>query len=319
MFLSVAVIMSTFPARADYFVSPDRNASVETNRPAIRLSFSGGPVNTESIRFFVNDADVSDQAVKSFAFTSYTPLEPLPDGPIKVKIIFSHAQDGEKTVQWEFTVKSPGLVNSVSHDGGEFATLGQVISVTVNGKSGCRASFDISHLIKGIELKEVTPGFYRGSYQVKEGDHLKDGKIIVRLMAPDGTVSVSEIKAPATISASFFRVRIISPKNGDYVGQTFIVEGHTTPDVLVNISSRLGFNFTREEGISNSGPTAGGYRVRSGPDGKFSQKIGFPPIVINGMKMLVYVQATDKKGDRSIPDQVLVHYGPAGTPAPAKP
>jgi hypothetical protein len=77
----------------------------------------------------------------------------------------------------------------------------------------------------------------------------------------------------------------------------------------VTISSGLSFELGGKDGpVGTSAPPTGGVQVKAGPDGAFSQRMGFPPIVIKGMKLRIYAVAVDKQGNRSIPDQVVVYY-----------
>ncbi len=291
------------------FHSPAQNADITTNSPDIRLSLIGTGADAESLRVYVNGQDVTSQAVRSFAFVSYTPADPLPQGENHVRITYQ-ANDEAREVKWSFNVSSPEIIHSISHDGDDFMTLGQVLTVTVQALPGSSGRFDLSHIARGIPLSEGPDGVFKGSHKIQEGDYLHDGTITVMMTGPDGSRQTKTIDAPPWISASFFRVQITSPKPGQYVDRIFEVRGTTTPDVLVNISSKLGFNFTKEDAMASGGPAAGGYRTRSDENGNFSQQIGFPPIVIQGMKMLIYVQATDSRGNRSIPDQAIVHYRP---------
>lgn len=296
----------------DLFLSPGRGETVEGNRPSIRLSFGSQKADPATVKILVNGEDVTVSAIRSFAFVAYSPLAPLPQGENTAQVAFRDKDGKEVMVKWSFFVSQESLIQSASHDGGEFMTLGQALILTVKGKPGCTGSFDVGHLRREIPLEEKAPGHYQGTFTLGEGDHLQGGIITARLKDAQGGVSALRINAPERMSASYFRVRIHTPRQGDRVGRQFEVRGHTLPDVWVTISSGLGFETGEESGVGTNAPPTGGVKVKSGPDGSFSQKMGFPPIVIKGMKMRIYIFAFDQKGDRSIPDQVVVYYSPEG-------
>lgn len=93
------------------------------------------------------------------------------------------------------------------------------IDVTITGKPGLKASFDIGNYRTGIKMKETSPGVYQGAYKIKSGDNLEYGLVKGQLSSEAGRdVMINYNK--------FFSIDTEAP---------------TTPSILTIVSTRDDF------------------------------------------------------------------------------
>ena len=71
-------------------------------------------------------------------------------------------------------LKKPHIEMLAQDSKGKPKKAGDIIKVALKGDPGMQAWFDISGFKKGIDMKEVEPGGYVGSYRVVPGDNIKD-------------------------------------------------------------------------------------------------------------------------------------------------
>ena len=64
-----------------------------------------------------------------------------------------------------------------------------LIQVRLYGQPGLKATFDIGSWRTSINMKEVAPGLYTGSYTIEAGDHIENAFIIGTLKNKDGFAS----------------------------------------------------------------------------------------------------------------------------------
>jgi hypothetical protein len=64
-----------------------------------------------------------------------------------------------------------------------------LIQVSLYGQPGLNASFDIGSWRTSINMQEVAPGLYTGSYQIEAGDRIENAFIIGTLKTNDGLAS----------------------------------------------------------------------------------------------------------------------------------
>lgn len=92
---------------------------------------------------------------------------------------------------------------------------GDEIKVVIKGDPGMRAWFDIGDYKKGIDMTEVEPGGYVGTYRVVPGDNIKD--IIIGYLSDDSGNTATWIDAVGTVSLD--TIPPDSPKNIDAAGR----------------------------------------------------------------------------------------------------
>lgn len=78
-------------------------------------------------------------------------------------------------------------------------TSGDTIQVSLLGKSGLTASYDIGSWKTSLPLVETRPGFYTGTYNVSRNDQITDALIIGRLVDKRGLTSKKSYKG-ATVT-----------------------------------------------------------------------------------------------------------------------
>lgn len=81
----------------------------------------------------------------------------------------------------------PPVISLLTHDAkGKPRKAGTEIKVVVQGTPGLQAFFDLGDYKKGIDMKEVEPGGYLGTYRVVPGDNIKDAIITGHLVDNSG-------------------------------------------------------------------------------------------------------------------------------------
>lgn len=94
------------PGIADF--APDAGATVNTNRPAVYVSFAAAavPVNPSSILLWLNGRDVTSDCVRTSQFIQYLPTYTYPDGPVHVTVRVSDRAGNTTTKSWNFTIRT---------------------------------------------------------------------------------------------------------------------------------------------------------------------------------------------------------------------
>jgi hypothetical protein len=297
--------MTAFSGENKYLHSPQDGAVLKNNCPVITFSTEGLDPDLKTLRFTVNQDDVTPFVMKMPSLLSYTVVKPLPDGENKVYVSFEN-RNGEKIgYEWYFTVQASNPIKSVIHDAKTVLSQGQRINVTMVGNPGCKAFFDIGELYKGIPMIETQPGVYKGIYRIEAGDNVTKADIRGNLTANDGSRFFVKAEVPVTIDTRFFKVEISEPSNNSFVPQNFILKGHTLPGAQVKITTSISFSISGDT-TTPAGKPAGGITTDADENGNFEQNLGFPAS-LRGMKMVITVKAVNDKGESSIPDTITVN------------
>ncbi len=90
----------------------------------------------------------------------------------------------------EHDLRPPTITLLVNEASTQRVRAGGTIRVGMTGDPGLQARFDLGEYHKGIEMEEVEPGAYIGSYTVKPGDHAEN--LIVRGYLEDSNGLVTE-------------------------------------------------------------------------------------------------------------------------------
>ncbi|HET9030149.1 MAG TPA: hypothetical protein VFN49_08230 [Candidatus Aquilonibacter sp.] len=87
--------------------APDQNATVNTNRPAIFVTFAtvAVGVNPSSILLKVNGRDVTANTVRTARYVQYMPAYNYPAGPVRVMVRVADRAGNTTTKSWSFTIK----------------------------------------------------------------------------------------------------------------------------------------------------------------------------------------------------------------------
>jgi hypothetical protein len=102
---SATVTVATEPPSIVDF-APDNGATVNSIRPAIYATFSGGTVdiNSSSARIEVNGHDVTSSSTRTARFIYYIPGVDFPQGPVRVSVSVSDAAGNTVRKSWTFYV-----------------------------------------------------------------------------------------------------------------------------------------------------------------------------------------------------------------------
>ena len=301
LFALIVIIFSNQSyAQSNYYMySPAKGTTVKNNRPVITFSLSGKTGETSSVRIKVNNKDVTDQSVITGMFVSYKPGDSLPVGENFVEVTFKSLEDKTVDFKWSFYVKEFKPIKSVVHDAKTELMEKEKLNVTMEGFKNCKATFDIGAFKRNLPMKEVEPGVYKGTYQVKLNDHATRAPVICKLEMDDGSYYRMKAKETVDIEARFFKIKILTPQNETYVKQSFKLIGRTKPNTIVKVAT--GFTF----GSSIPKPR-GGITIEVDENGRFEETLGFP-ISMSNMKMLVKAHAIDRKGNESMPVTITVY------------
>jgi len=89
-------------------VAPDDGAVVNSQHPAIYATFVSDAVavNPSSIHIVVNGHDITASAVRTPRFVHYVPLEPYPDGRVRVSVRVADDAGNVTSRTWSFVIRS---------------------------------------------------------------------------------------------------------------------------------------------------------------------------------------------------------------------
>jgi parallel beta-helix repeat protein len=148
---------------------------------------------------------------------------------------------------------------------GDPKKAGDEIKVVIEGDSGMQASFDMGTFKKGIDMVEVEPGGYLGTYKVVPGDNVTDAIVTGYLtddsgntsswIDPVGTVTIDTTPpaSPQELSAvgrnSLVILEWAKNSEADLVG--YNIYRSETPLTGFDVIGATEFNRYKNEGISN--------------------------------------------------------------------
>lgn len=207
----------------------------------------------------------------------------------------------------QFALAEVGDVLTVNSD---VFDEGDTVEVTLKSRPNGSAWFYIQDIAEDIPMKEVSSGIYKGTYNVKYGDNIKNAVISAKAEYYDTRQDfVSSQKI--TISTYFFKVKILSPKQDEEVDLYFDIVGKTRPNTLVNISPQTSIggsgNIFSPNSRSSLGSVPGAIEITSDEKGFFKVRYGFPiKIPIISVQYKFFVTAIDKEGRRSLPSSLSV-------------
>lgn len=135
--------------------------------------------------------------------------------------------------------RTPPTIAKASHDGWKTAgfsgklVAGDLLTVTAEGEPGASASFVLGDWSGRIEMKEVRPGSYAGTYTVKWSDHADEARVVVRLTDAAGNESRSEAGRPVAFDT---RVRVtVVPRE-----RRLPADGRTPTRLLIQVADANG-------------------------------------------------------------------------------
>jgi hypothetical protein len=109
----------------------------------------------------------------------------------------------------------PVQVTSFSHNAGRPLRAGETLTVTLRGSPGGTATFDIFGVRSGIQMREISPGVYQGTYTVRPGDSVANAAIFAHLRLGTTEAPLVQAGTPVTIDSlpPVIRQRIPEPNS----------------------------------------------------------------------------------------------------------
>lgn len=288
----------------DFLYSPTNKATIENRQPTVTFCFGNIIYQPDSCRLLINKKDVTSDCIIIHRSLIYKPRENLPLGDNNVEVSFLDNRWKKVEVKWSFYIREERLIESIKHNCKAPLMDGEKLNVTVKGKSGGKAFFSVGGSIKNCPLKETSSGVYTGYYTVQKYDYVAEEPIKVSLKMPDGSNYEQKSEEPVSIFAQFFRVKILSPMDGEKVCQQFTIRGRTKPNVKVLMTISLQFKKFGDF-VSAQGPESGGIETMSDENGYFEKDFGFP-FSYQGLKATIRVYALDSRGEKSMYEDITV-------------
>ncbi|MBL7196147.1 MAG: DUF799 family lipoprotein [Desulfobacterales bacterium] len=103
------------------------------------------------------------------------------------------------TMKYAEALRKPRIEMLAQYSKGEPRKAGDIIKVALKGDSGMQAWFDMGGFKKGIDMEEVEPGGYVGSYRVVPGDNIKD-VVVTGCLSDDAGNTTSWVDATRTVT-----------------------------------------------------------------------------------------------------------------------
>lgn len=183
---------------------------------------------------------------------------------------------------------------------------GDTIEVELKAPSHCKVIMKIERTIIEENMTETSDGIYKISYPIKQGDNTKNAHIIAICKFSDETEKEIISEDVLSISAFFFKIRLISPENDSKVDQYFDIIGRTKPNckVFITPSPKIGgvTPFTADNSL-------GAIETKSDEKGYFKVHCGFPiKVPIIKLKYRYEINAIDNEGKRSLPTLLNVEF-----------
>jgi hypothetical protein len=280
-------------------VVPAPESNIQDPRPTLYVYYSGDEnenIDISRIKLKLNGMDITWKCLTMPNCISCTTSYDFQEG--KNTILFTYEGSPPIKYEWSFVIGSKAKeTGSLSHNAKEALEEGDILEVELNTSPGGKATFDIGAFKKHIEMKEISPGIYKGSYVVQRFDNAKDQEIIANLVLSKGETRVFTCPSRVSIKAIFFKVKILSPTPDATVDNYFDIIGRTRPNTKVSIAPTLNFH----GGIGTTNPqNSGAIEVMSDEKGFFKVHFGFP-IKVSGMNYTFYVTAVDDEENRSFP------------------
>jgi len=250
------VITDPSPEQAATNVEPDTSISA-----IFRPDNAGVTLDPRSLRIFLNDRDITNDAVITKDFFSYRPEVPLDPGNYQIVLQFNNSQGLARRIGWNFSVGTTTAIgiDSLSHNAGNRPLRpGEVMAVTVNGTPGSQVRLflikDGQTLQPLPNAQEIAPGTYVSNVVIQEANSTREGTLIARLQRGNQVRFASadrpirlvvggrpgqQLGSPTTSvtpTPSALQPRLTNFNDGDRIsGSSFTLQGLTAPNAQVRI------------------------------------------------------------------------------------
>lgn len=279
--------------------SPEPGARIYVSRPEIRIAFAEN-FSRPGLQIYLNQSEISGRCLKLGNDLVFQPSTPLPQGKntLEVKTV-----KGELLGKSEFQILPAHLIESVSYLGNGVYYEGDDFKVILKGKTGGKAYFNLGEEVTGVPLPETKPGLYEGTYIVQLGDYQSHASLTGFLSLPNGEEDSLTSGEPVDVFGQYFKIELLTPKDGSDVGTYFDIKGKTQPDSDIRIYPQLSY----------PGLSAGDDKIqktnvitaKSDENGYFKISYGLP-IKIHGLKLKFNLLAINPQGLKSMPCRLEV-------------
>lgn len=290
-------------------------------------------VNSQSIKIFLNDQDVTGQSILDPGrnYFGYRPAQELTPGDHKVRVEFATPQGVGYAATWSFAVPNTAIeISSVTHNGAE-QPLGKdaTFLATVNGTPGAQASVLLvqnGQTVRTVPASEVSSGVYVATVTVGAQDAVKEGILVGRLTQGDRVVysvapqafafnpsttatTVTQTQTTQTTggtnatnttpTAQPLTLAVTEPTNNGVISSKdgFTIKGTTLPGAAVTVSAIAPAVRVGPFSVGSEQVLLDGAQATVAADGTFSIAVPRPAVLQGGMRYNVTVTA-EKDGEQ---------------------
>lgn len=303
------------------------NVSPETSISGVFDTSEGIPVDSQSVKIYLNEQNVTNQSTITENFFSYKPARPLPSGTHVVKIEYQNTQGQNKVVSWNFTVQTAPTdleISSITHNATKPLGKESTFLATIKGTAGASAKVllveDGQRLIQ-IPAEEVSEGVYIATYNFNTKSPTHEGIVIGRLQKNNQTIygaaaqgfavnnQLNSTEAPQVGGGNNRSLRPVftNYQDGDTISTTgFTLQGETQPNatVEVEVSSKLPI-LGGIISVDLGGETFFQQTITADSQGNFQISVPAPGGLTPGMKYIVRAIASNQ-GQTSQPVQLTL-------------
>ena len=322
--LTLSTLAIPTPLRAQRITSPSPAINAEDVEPssAISVTFqpdNGTTIRPDTVKVFLDDTDVTSQAVITGDFLSYRPATDLSPGEHTVRLEFTNSAGDDRQAEWSFSVGTPIVadIESVSHNGAnEPLAAGQNLLVSVNGTPGSRVSVFLvrdGSTVKSLATEEVSQGVYVASLPVTDADLTDEGIVVARLekdsqirfatadqpltLVAETAATAEEVElesagevATGEVTPDALQPTVTSHQDGDSVsGSSFELVGTTAPNASVKI---VGTAENSLGGLISTQRSLVERTVQADEEGNFSLRVSSGLATISGSVYTIELTAS---------------------------
>ena len=236
--------------------SNNENVSPDTSISGVFEVSEGLAVNSQSIKIYLDNNDITRNSTITENFFSYKPSKPLAPGLHVVKIEYENIQGEEKVVSWSFKVEKTSAdleIFSITHNATEPLGKKSTFLATIKGTPGAKANillFQNGGKLIEIPANEVSEGVYVGTYNVDIKSSSNEGIVVGRLVskgekiydaATQGFIFNNQEQSTEAPPVTVKPKRRLKPvitnyEDGDKVSSNgFTLEGRTQPNAIVEV------------------------------------------------------------------------------------
>lgn len=340
LLLGTGIMSETALAQRVVDINPgldSQNVPPDTSISGVFDPSNGAAVDVNSVKIFVNNAEVTRNSTITKSFFSYRPTQPLKPGANTVRVEYENANGQAQSVTWDFAVQQPQAaikITSVTHNAAsESLGPGSTFLATINGTPNVKASVLMvadGKTVRTLPAQEVSPGVYVATLVVNKSNLVNEGIVVGRLQGQNQTLysaasqgvtfsanataqAPSTNRAPATkptqtAAASRPLLPVFtSHKNGDKItSRGFTLAGRTQPGANVQVT--VTYKLPVVGGFINidvGGGTLVEKTVTSNQQGNFQVQVPAPSASVSGIQYNVQAVARNKK-QTSQPVQLIL-------------